>query len=186
MSRSYRFALVFAGVSILVIAATSWFTWMTVPPPPPAGGYHVVRRGEDLYSIALRYGVDVKTLAQANNITSPEDIYPGQRLFIPERRISRLEEWGVHILGLAGEAVGVFISLWLTRAAGLLPRRARKQIVGISLAIAVVSYATSQAAQKGTVTVSPQFLFQTIKDGFAWSTSLPLFAKAFGQVDEVS
>ncbi len=184
MSRSYRFALVFAGVSILIIAATSWSTWMTVP--PPAGWYHVVQAGETLASIALKYGVTVEALAQANDITPTEDVYPGQSLLIPERRISRLEEWGVHLLGLGGEAVGVFISLWLTRAAGLLPNHVRRQIVGISLAIALVSYATSQAAQRGAAILSPQFLFQTIKDGFAWSTSLPLFAKAFGQVDEAS
>jgi hypothetical protein len=77
----------------------------------------------------------------------------------------------------------VFISLWLTRTAGLLPRRAHKKIAGISLAIAVVSYATTQAKPE-IVAFAPEFLFQTIKDGFSWSTSLPLFAKAFGQVDE--
>ncbi|MDY6874594.1 MAG: PA14 domain-containing protein [Chloroflexota bacterium] len=44
---------------------------------------HVVQRGETLYSIARRYGVDMWTIARANNITNPNRIYVGQRLAIP-------------------------------------------------------------------------------------------------------
>ncbi len=44
---------------------------------------HVVQRGETLYSIARRYGVDMWTIARANGITNPNRIYAGQRLVIP-------------------------------------------------------------------------------------------------------
>lgn len=43
---------------------------------------HLVHRGETLYSIAWRYGMDFKGLASANNIGWPYTIYPGQRLKI--------------------------------------------------------------------------------------------------------
>lgn len=44
---------------------------------------HVVQPGENLYRIALRYGVTVQAVAQANNITNPNLIYVGQSLTIP-------------------------------------------------------------------------------------------------------
>jgi lipoprotein NlpD len=43
---------------------------------------HRVVRGETLYSIAWRYGIDFKGLVSTNNITSPYTIYPGQQLLL--------------------------------------------------------------------------------------------------------
>ena len=42
--------------------------------------YYTVQRGDTLYSIAFRYGVDYRTLAAANGIRAPYTIYPGQKL----------------------------------------------------------------------------------------------------------
>lgn len=44
---------------------------------------HIVAPGDTLYRIAQQYGVDVTTLAQANNIANPSLIYRGQVLVIP-------------------------------------------------------------------------------------------------------
>jgi lipoprotein NlpD len=41
---------------------------------------HVVGRGDTLYSIAWRYGMDYRQVAEWNAIRSPYTIYPGQRL----------------------------------------------------------------------------------------------------------
>lgn len=53
----------------------------------PAASYgsfvHIVRRGETLLGIAIRYGVNVWTIAQANGITNLNHIFVGQRLIIP-------------------------------------------------------------------------------------------------------
>lgn len=46
----------------------------------PANRVHVVKRGETLYSIAWRYGLDVPALARANGIGARYTIYPEQRL----------------------------------------------------------------------------------------------------------
>ena len=54
--------------------------------PSEDGPVHVVRRGETLYSIARRYGVDVWAVARANGIANPNRIYVGQRLVIPAGR----------------------------------------------------------------------------------------------------
>jgi LysM repeat protein len=56
----------------------------TNAPPGPAPQFtHVVRPGETLFLISLRYGVAWPTIAEANNITSPYVIYVGQSLIIP-------------------------------------------------------------------------------------------------------
>jgi len=43
-------------------------------------GYYTVRRGDTLYSIAFRYGLDYRYLAKLNGIGSGNRIYAGQRL----------------------------------------------------------------------------------------------------------
>jgi LysM repeat protein len=46
-------------------------------------GTHVVQPGENLFRIALEYGVTVEALAVANGISNVNLIYPGQELVIP-------------------------------------------------------------------------------------------------------
>lgn len=54
----------------------------TVPVAGP--GVHIVQPGENLFRIALRYGVSVDALARANRIVNPWFIYVGQELTIPD------------------------------------------------------------------------------------------------------
>jgi len=42
--------------------------------------YYKVRKGDTLYSISWRYGMNYKTLAKINNIRSPYKIYVGQKI----------------------------------------------------------------------------------------------------------
>ena len=51
--------------------------------PAAAGGTHVVRAGENLFRIALRYGTTVQALAELNGIYNPGHVVAGQRLVIP-------------------------------------------------------------------------------------------------------
>lgn len=44
--------------------------------------YHIVRRGDTLYSIAWRYGLDYRNVASWNRIEPPYTIFPGQRVDI--------------------------------------------------------------------------------------------------------
>ena len=58
----------------------------TVPEPAPElkpEREYLVARGDTLYSIAWRHGVDYRVLAQFNSIRDPFTIHPGQRLRIP-------------------------------------------------------------------------------------------------------
>lgn len=44
---------------------------------------HIIQSGENLFRIALSYGLTTEQLATANNITNPTTIYAGQVLVIP-------------------------------------------------------------------------------------------------------
>lgn len=53
--------------------------------PPPS--VYKVRRGDTLYSVSWRFGMDFKTVARINGIPSPYTIYVGQKLrFKPYRK----------------------------------------------------------------------------------------------------
>jgi len=56
---------------------------LVIPTGGVTGFIHVVQRGETLTSIALRYGVSVWAIAQANGIYDLNRIWVGQRLLIP-------------------------------------------------------------------------------------------------------
>ncbi len=57
------------------------------PPPSQRIMYHLVSRGDTLYSIAWRYQLDVVKLASANGISAPYTIRPGQRLSLDTSRV---------------------------------------------------------------------------------------------------
>lgn len=53
------------------------------PAPTLGARVHVVRAGENLYRIALRYGTTVRILAIINGIPDPNRIYVGQVIYLP-------------------------------------------------------------------------------------------------------
>lgn len=55
---------------------------------PYPGKTHKVIKGETLFSISWRYGIDLKRLAEINSIRSPYTIYPGQILRLDARTSS--------------------------------------------------------------------------------------------------
>ena len=93
----FRIALRY-GVTVNALAAANGLSntsriyvgqRLTIPtggspgPTPPSSGVHIVRPGENLFRIALRYGITSQALAAANGIANPNRIYVGQRLVIP-------------------------------------------------------------------------------------------------------
>jgi LysM repeat protein len=69
--------LIYVGQSLTIPAEGA------VLAEPTEEGTHVVQPGENLFRIALKYGVTVEALAVANNISNVNLIYPGQELRIP-------------------------------------------------------------------------------------------------------
>lgn len=54
-----------------------------LPATAQQGVFYTVRGGDTLASIAGQFGVPVNTIATANNITNPNNVFAGQVLFIP-------------------------------------------------------------------------------------------------------
>ena len=51
----------------------------------PAPARYSVQRGDTLFSIAWRYGLDFRTVAANNTIPSPYTIYPGQTIYLAQK-----------------------------------------------------------------------------------------------------
>jgi LysM repeat protein len=56
---------------------------VTLPPAQPTTTTYVVRSGDSLSGIAVRFNTTTSTLAQLNNIVNRDLIYAGQRLIVP-------------------------------------------------------------------------------------------------------
>ena len=56
----------------------------TLPAQPPASGIHIVRRGESVHAIAVRYGVSTSEIVQLNQLANANLVSIGQKLAIPE------------------------------------------------------------------------------------------------------
>lgn len=82
--------LAFAGL-LVVLVFTLWVAPLAHAAPnqkKSAAGIitykiYVIRRGDTLSQIAVRYGVSIRTLMRINNIRNADRIYAGQRLRIP-------------------------------------------------------------------------------------------------------
>jgi murein DD-endopeptidase MepM/ murein hydrolase activator NlpD len=65
---------------LLALAATAAFLAAGAAAEPT---YHVLAKGETLYSVARSYGLSVDEVAKANSIADPARILPGIKLLIP-------------------------------------------------------------------------------------------------------
>jgi len=69
-------SVILASLLLSTSVAAAPATWS-------APGYHLVRAGQTLYSIARSYGVSPWAIASANHLADPNRIYAGQWLYIP-------------------------------------------------------------------------------------------------------
>lgn len=70
---------------VLVIPVAGSLPAPGATPPSTGEQVHVVQAGENLFRIALRYGMNVNDLAAYNGIANPNFIYVGQVIRIPAR-----------------------------------------------------------------------------------------------------
>lgn len=79
----YKLLLRIAGI-LLLYGLTGCGSSSHTPytPAQPVVTVYVVQRGDTLYSIAFRYGLDYRKVAQVNNIFDPFTIYPGQNIYL--------------------------------------------------------------------------------------------------------
>ena len=61
---------------------------LSAPTPMPGSREHVVKEGETLLIIAVKYDVTIDEILQANGMTDPDTIFAGQKLFVPPVRVT--------------------------------------------------------------------------------------------------
>ena len=182
MSRkARRFFVGYAILAIAVIAAVSAATYLTWAEPEPPRNY-TAQPGDTWENLALRYSVSVRGLMRANRLaTASRPLREGESVVIPPPRPAAAEVWRANGIGILAEVVGVAIALWLASSAGLLPKRTRRGVVSLSLILAIASYGAGRlVATEPLSFLSPLLVFATVKDGFTWSASLALIARAAG------
>lgn len=85
--------LIFISIILLLVSACSSPQPAAVSdreqPPSRKLQHHRVSKGETLYSIAWRYGLDHQKFAAANDIRPPYTIYPDQKLRLAEAQPTR-------------------------------------------------------------------------------------------------
>lgn len=64
-------------------------------------GYYTVLEGDDLYSIANKFGISIETLSKLNGLKVGEYIYPNQKLIVP------LEGYRIYITKSGDTVTGV-------------------------------------------------------------------------------
>ena len=70
-----------------------------------AKGYYVVQKGDTLYSIAFRYGMDYKSLAKTNGIKPPYTIYLNQKLSLKNVSLTPLSDSGPYAENVSREKI---------------------------------------------------------------------------------
>lgn len=86
--------------------------------------YYVVQRGDTLYSIALDHGINLRELAEWNNITDPGAIKLGQQisLSVPSRQAQSMPISVPHQGLAAGESTGTEAPHWANEVKEQPPR----------------------------------------------------------------
>ncbi len=173
-----------AALCLVLIVSLAWWTRDFIPLPPEPDALttqYTLQEGDSPESVAEAFRVSEAALAEANAAASIDQLpgAAGSTIVIPGGR-DLARTWGVHAAGLLFELIGVLLSFWLAAMVGLLPRSVRAQVFGISLVLAIVSYAASQSVATSNPLLTPQFLFGALKDGFLWSAAFPMLAKLLG------
>ncbi len=79
--------LILSMLIVFVSGCGSRAPFVSIPlPQQKAGVYHKVYKGETLWAISKKYGVNLDTIAGINRLPNKQKIYVGQLLFIPERK----------------------------------------------------------------------------------------------------
>lgn len=78
-------ALSLLSVFLILVTFSCGGKKEVLKPPPKNWQYHVIQKGETLYSIAQRYGTTVEKLRRVNRISDPAKIKTGQRILVPRK-----------------------------------------------------------------------------------------------------
>ena len=178
MNKGSGIYLLIALLLLFLIIDIGLATWVLAP---PLTRQYIVQPDETVADIANKYHLHEQVIVQSNDLRPGNLVQPGQVLSIRVTPLTPFLDWQLQLVGLAGTLVGVLISFWVCHLSGLLPRGLGGRVISLSLAVAVVNYVIIQASSSAMpAAITPLFVLNSVKDGFAWSTGLLLLAKALG------
>jgi LysM repeat protein len=70
-------------IGLLLLVQLIWVSGSQAAPPESGGFWHIVHRGETLFSLGRRYDVNPYAICRANGLYNCNYIRAGQRLWIP-------------------------------------------------------------------------------------------------------
>lgn len=139
---------------------------------PPGVTIHVVQRGENLFRIALRYGLTVDELARLNGIADPGSIQVGQRLLVPSGDVPEPTSQPLMHVVQPGETLRSIAELYGMTAEDLAARNQIADVnavyVGQVLNIAAQPAPTTVAAapvEAAPAAAAPQSLIHVVRPG---------------------
>jgi lipoprotein YgeR len=178
LPRALAAALALACLAAAAAAAESP-TGAVAASPSLGGTYHVLQKGETLYSVAKAYGLDADAVARANSIADPAKLKIGTKLLIPA--VHRVQK-GETLFGIA-KASGVPLEA-LREANGLSSSSVIKP--GDVLVLPPAAAAAAVASPKATVPDLPDTVrvsARTVDPKVVWPCAGELSyldGKAFG------
>lgn len=66
-----------------LVGGTFFSSLLRATPPPETGARHTVEKGDTVWGIARKYGVDPQEVLELNRLEKPYTIHPGQSILIP-------------------------------------------------------------------------------------------------------
>lgn len=76
----------FAAAFLLLAACANLSTPPpTLGPPTPTPYFYTVQRGDTLYGLAARFGIEAARLIEVNELENPDLLQPGQKLLISDQ-----------------------------------------------------------------------------------------------------
>lgn len=178
---------IIAAAFLALIVSVAWWTREFVGPTPDPAAMQVTytaQAGDTLDSVAESMKIPPADLAAANDLPATNaPLTPGTTLTVPVAESSYFATWGVHLAGLGAVIVGVLLSFTLARLTGVMPKRASRQILGVSLIIGLAAYSAAHAVGPNPA-FTPQFVFTSLQIGFMWAAAFPMVARALGMKDQ--
>lgn len=104
--------LIYAGQRILLPSGSSTSTGES----SSSASYYIVKAGDNLSEIAQRYGITPQVLANINNISNLNLIYPGQKILLPSKNSNSGSSGAVYYTVKSGDTLSEIAQRYGTTA----------------------------------------------------------------------
>jgi LysM repeat protein len=122
-----------------------------LPAKAETPAYHVVKPGEGLWTIAIRYGITIEALVKANKLVNPNWIYAGQVLVLPKSTQGGSASLDYHTVA-AGESIWSIAAQYGVSAWSIVYKNgiANPDLIYVGQTLAIPSSSAGASSSKNT------------------------------------